>query len=80
MDIFEAVTFVAFVMVATTLVHWLRWVIERRMDVLHGPYLEGRKGPSHPLLSARFQAIACLAEQLRWKARNIMYVTSLVPC
>jgi hypothetical protein len=77
MDIFEAVTCVAFVMVATTLV---ALVIERRMDVLHGPYLEGRKGPSHPLLSARFQAIARLAEQLRWKARNIVYVTSLVPC
>ena len=77
MDIFEAVTIVAFVMISATLV---ALVIERRMDVLHGPYLEGRKGPSHTLLSARFQAIACLAEQLRWKARNIMYVTSLVPC
>jgi hypothetical protein len=77
MDIFEAVTIVAFVMISATLV---ALVIERRMDVLHGPYLEERKAPSHRRLSTRFQAIAHLADQLRWKARNIMYVTSLVPC
>lgn len=77
MDIFEAAAVVGFVLVATTLV---TLVVERRMDVLHGAYIEGHESQSHEPSPARFHAMARLAEQLRWKARSIVYLTSLAPC
>jgi hypothetical protein len=50
---------------------------ERRMDVLHGPYIEGsvsdRTGLVDFLNSARK-----IADGLRWKARNMAYIASVI--
>jgi hypothetical protein len=74
----ETIALVGFVFAAATLG---AIAYERRMDVLHGPYIEGRvvartsfaaQRPWQPLLSA--------AEGLRWKARNVVYLTSVIGC
>jgi hypothetical protein len=50
---------------------------ERRMDVLYGPYIEGcvsdRAGIVEFLKPAR-----AVADGLRWKARNMAYVASVI--
>ncbi len=78
MDILAAASLVASVMITTALI---ALEFERQMDVLHGPYIEGRDVRSSGQPSARFVLMARVAmERLQWKARNIAYVTSLVAC
>jgi len=75
MDILAAATIVALVVTATTL---FAFVFERRMDVLHGPYIEGRE---RQLKASTWSIVASIAEptvdRLRWKARNVPYITGL---
>ena len=51
--------------------------IDRRMDVLYGPYIEGCTSEETVL-----QKVATLTssrvDHLRWKARNAIYLTSIV--
>jgi hypothetical protein len=78
MDILAAITTIASVTLATTFV---ALILERRMDVLYGPYIEGRESQLPVSLSARLTSTASMAiDRLRCKARNIVYVTSLVAC
>ena len=78
MDIFASATIVALVVTATTL---FAFVFERRMDVLHGPYIEGRERQSKTSARAIVGSIARPAmDRLRWKARNVPYITCLFAC
>jgi hypothetical protein len=56
---------------------WAAVTIERRMDVLYGPYIEGRAG-GETALQQLAALTSSLVDDLRWRARNVMYVTSLV--
>jgi hypothetical protein len=52
-------------------------IVERRMDVLYGPFIEGRASfptPEQKLL----EFASSVVDQLRWKMRNMMYLTSIV--
>ena len=54
---------------------------ERRMDVLYGPYIQRRAGIRTGLSVRRFWTTASSAvDRLRWKARNVIYLTSIVAC
>ncbi len=75
MDILAAATIVALVATATTL---FAFAFERRMDVLHGPYIEGRAEASTWKLVNSVSGPAM--DRLRWKARNVPYITGLFAC
>jgi hypothetical protein len=51
------------------------------MDVLHGPYIEGRQRRSK---ASAWTIVASISEpamdSLRWKARNVPYITALFAC
>ena len=50
---------------------------ERRMDVLYGPYIEGRA----TLSAARFwKPVHAAADRLGRKARNVIYFVSVIAC
>jgi hypothetical protein len=78
MDILAAATIVALVVTATTL---FAFIFERRMDVLHGPYIEGRE---LRLKASAWTIVRSISEpamdRLRWKARNVPYITCLFAC
>jgi hypothetical protein len=56
-------------------------VYERRADVLHGPYIEGREQPQTPewllALSEMLDPVFDLAERLSFRARHAVYLASL---
>jgi hypothetical protein len=74
----ETIGLVGFVFAATSLgalVH------ERRMDVLYGPYIEARKERRAAFLASPIWKFArLLADQFRWKARNMIYLASIAAC
>lgn len=80
MDIFAAATIVVLIATATAL---FAFAFERRMDVLHGPYIEGR-GKQATAFAVAWAIVPAIAgpavDALRWKARNVPYVTSLFAC
>ncbi len=47
-------------------------VHERRMDVLHGPYIEGR------MRSQLFARTSAILDRVRWNTRNVIYPTSII--
>jgi hypothetical protein len=52
-------------------------IVERRMDVLYGPFIESGASfptPEHKLL----EFASSVVDHLRWKMRNMMYLTSIV--
>jgi hypothetical protein len=51
--------------------------LERRMDVLHGPYLEGLGGQCHP---ARQLWTPSAIDRLRWKTQNVIHLASIIAC
>jgi len=55
-----------------------RFAYERRMDVLHGPYIEGRN--TQPVLSILAKPLASLADRLRFKLRGMAYLASIAAC
>jgi hypothetical protein len=69
---------VGFVFAATSLgalVH------ERRMDVLYGPYIEARKERRAAFPASLIWKFArLLADQFRWRARNMIYLASIAAC
>jgi hypothetical protein len=74
----DTIAFLGFVFAATTLA---AMAYERRMDVLYGPYLEGRTGRRVRLSTERFlKQVHSAADWLRWKARGMVYLTSVIAC
>jgi len=74
--IIETIVFVGFVFAATVLA---AIVFERRMDVLHGPYIEGRN-VSYPAIALNrfWTPVREVADGFRWKARNVAYFASVI--
>jgi hypothetical protein len=77
MDI-EVIGLVGFVFAATSigaLVH------ERRMDVLYGSYIEARNERRAAFPAGLiWKPARLLADQFRWRARNMIYLASIVAC
>jgi hypothetical protein len=74
----ETIGFVGFVFAAASLAAIL---YERRMDVLHGPYIQGRAERNLVLLVERFLTpIQSAAERLRWKVRPMIHRASIIAC
>jgi hypothetical protein len=74
--IIETIVLVGFVFAATVLA---AIVFERRMDVLHGPYIEGRS-VSYPAIALNrfWTPVREAADSFRWKARNVAYFASVI--
>ena len=74
--IIETIALVGFVFAATALA---AIVFERRMDVLHGPYVGGRN-VSHPAIALNrfWTPVREAADGFRWKARNVAYFASVI--
>jgi hypothetical protein len=54
-------------------------VFERRMDVLYGPYIEGRNVSHRGLALMRFWVpVRQAADGFRWKARNVTYFAFVI--
>jgi hypothetical protein len=54
---------------------------ERRMDVLYGPYIQGRAGiPAGLSMRGFWMPASSAVDRFRWKARNLIYLTSIVAC
>jgi len=70
----ETIAIVGFVFAFSTIAAMLH---ERRMDVLHGPYVEQleRRDREKKLFLA-----PVIADRFRWRARNMIYLTSIIAC
>jgi hypothetical protein len=55
-----------------------RLAYERQMDVLHGPYIEGRS--AEPVLRSIAKPLAPIIDHLRFKLRGMAYLTAIVGC
>jgi hypothetical protein len=74
----ETIAFLGFVFAATTLA---AMAYERRMDVLYGPYLEGRAGRRVRLSTQRFwKPMQSAIDRFRWKVRGMVYLASVIAC
>jgi hypothetical protein len=54
-------------------------VHEYRMDVLHGPYIEGSDRSSNATM-LRLTLAPAIVDHFRWRARNMIYLTSIIAC
>jgi hypothetical protein len=54
-------------------------VHERRMDVLHGPYIEGFEQRGDVAMK-RLVLAPALVDNFRWKARSMIYLGSVIAC
>jgi hypothetical protein len=74
--IIATIVLVGFVFAATVLA---AVVFERRMDVLHGPYIEGRN-VSYPAIALNrfWTPVRETTDGFRWKARNVAYFASVI--
>jgi hypothetical protein len=66
----EIIAVVVLVFACTTAAAFLH---ERRMDVLHGPYVEQRDDRETKLMLA-----PRIADYFRWRARSMIYLTSII--
>jgi hypothetical protein len=74
----ETIAILSFVFAAATLA---ATAYERRMDVLYGPYIEGRAVARAGLAVERFwKPVHSAADGVRWKARNMVYLASVIAC
>lgn len=72
----ETIALLGFVFAATALA---AVAFERRMDVLHGPYIEGRNVPQPAIALKRFwMPVLEAADGFSWKARNVAYFASVI--
>jgi hypothetical protein len=55
-----------------------RFAYECQMDVLHGPYIEGRN--SRPLLPIILKPLQPIVDRLRFSLRGMVYLASIVAC
>ena len=75
--IIETIVLVGFAFAAVTLGVT---AYERHMDVLHGPYIEGRVARSNVAAERLWQPLQSAGQALQWKARNVVYLTSVIGC
>jgi len=54
-------------------------VHEYRMDVLHGPYFEG-SDISGNVATMRLTLAPAIVDHFRWRARNMIHLTSIIAC
>ena len=74
--IIETIAVLGFVFAATALA---AVVFERRMDVLYGPYIEGRNvSYSAIALQRLWMPMREAADGFSWKARNVAYFASVI--
>jgi hypothetical protein len=71
----EEITVLGFVFAAVILA---AIAYERRMDVLYGPYVEGRDDRTDISTAQLLKSMHSAADRLRWKARNVVYLTSVI--
>jgi hypothetical protein len=72
----ETIAFLGFVFAATTLA---AMAYERRMDVLYGPYLEGRaRDRARPTPERFWKPVRSAADRLLWKVRGMVYLPSVI--
>jgi len=71
----EIVTVIGLVFAAASLG---RLAYERQMDVLHGPYIEGRN--VQPVLRIIAEPLLPIVDRLRWKLRGMVYLASIAAC
>lgn len=69
------ISVVGFVFAAATLG---RVAYERHMDVLYGPYIEGRN--KHPRLGSVVKPRHPLIDRLPWRMRDRVNLTSITAC
>jgi len=74
-EIIEIIIAVGLVFAAASLG---RLAYERQMDVLHGPYIEGRN--TQPVLRTIAKPLLSLVDRLRFKLRGMIYLASIVAC
>jgi hypothetical protein len=55
-----------------------RFAYERQMDVLHGPYIEGRD--TRPIRPVIAKPPVSLFDRLRFRLRGMVYLASIVAC
>jgi hypothetical protein len=55
-----------------------RFAYERQMDVLHGPYIEGRN--TRPVLPIIVKPLQPIVDRLRFRLRGMVYLASIVAC
>jgi hypothetical protein len=53
---------------------------EYQTDVLYGPYIEGLDRRSDKLRIGLSWAAPAIADRLRWRTRNMIYLTSIIAC
>jgi hypothetical protein len=74
----ETIALAGFVFAAVTLAA-IRY--ERRMDVLHGPYIQGRADRRESVSLQRLsQPIRAAANRLGWKVRPVVYLATITAC
>lgn len=71
----EIIATVGVVFAATSLG---RLAYERRMDVLHGPYIEGRT--QEPLLPIIAKPLVAIGDRLRFRLRGMVYLAAIAAC
>jgi hypothetical protein len=76
MENIETIGLLGFVFAATALA---AMAYDRHMDVLYGSYLEDRVA-GEPRHSARQLWEPSIIDRLRWKARNVIYLASMIAC
>jgi hypothetical protein len=72
----EMIAIAGFAFVATTIA---ALVHDYRTDVLHGSYIEGSDRRSS-LVMTRLALAPAVADRFRWRARNMIYLTSIIAC
>ena len=55
-----------------------RFAYERHMDVLHGPYIEGRD--TRPVLRIIAAPPLTMIDRLRFRLRGVIYLASIAAC
>ncbi len=55
-----------------------RFAYQRHMDVLHGPYIEGRD--TQPMFGIIAEPLRSMIDRLRFKLRGMVYLASIAAC
>ena len=71
----KMIAIVGFVFAATSIA---ALVHEYRTDVLHGSYVEGWNRSDNATM--RLALAPAIVDHFRWRARNMIYLTSIVAC
>jgi hypothetical protein len=72
----EMISIVGLAFAAATIAALLH---EYRTDVLHGPYIEG-SSRRKDVITMSLPLASAIADHFRWRARNMIYLTSIIAC